>query len=585
MQLSFAANHISIRQFDPIELPNFVVLTGRNGSGKTHLLGAIKAGNCQIDSFQPYEIQYFNFQSFTVPNANGPIPSSIEAMTALGFSEFQQNWLQPLIGIYQSSCAHWKPTRQHPEPSSFYQTVDDFWNAKFRTVSYQEHIESYRSELNKWIKEPNNIPRTSQFPAIWSVIHKSPVAPHLLNRDSFDGLFVPIQDAGSIIGFSLSTIFSKYKMDEYNWCHNEFSAGRSAQVQKSQALFRKKFEPPWVPINNLLDSMGRAAGSRDTFRFEVTTPEHSLIRAQHVQNFTFLAQLRNKSTGAICNFDQLSSGEKVLLALAISIHYANETFMLPRALLLDEVDASLHPSMIRTLLKAIENAFVANGSKVILATHSPTTVTLSADSSLFFVEAGQKPNKVRKTSKKEALALLSEGFLTFDEGLETLKFSGEKLVIFTEGHNRKILDQYLKLKNIVGVNFVDAIDSISSKEQLVQYYKLIFAIGLNRKSLFIWDCDAKNLVKNLDESEFLYKYVIPKNENNELASTGIENAFPANVFAGHLNTVTDPEGNVRKSFNSKHKARFTEKMAKSTNLADFVHFEGLATKIEALLSA
>jgi len=52
-------------------------------------------------------------------------------------------------------------------------------------------------------------------------------------------------------------------------------------------------------------------------------------------------------------------------------------------LLLDEVDASLHPSMIKNLLDVIEKIFLKNGCKVILATHSPTTVALAPEESIY----------------------------------------------------------------------------------------------------------------------------------------------------------------------------------------------------------
>ncbi len=49
MRLSFLKIHKSIASFPEIELPNFVVLTGVNGAGKSHLLEAIDNGSIQID--------------------------------------------------------------------------------------------------------------------------------------------------------------------------------------------------------------------------------------------------------------------------------------------------------------------------------------------------------------------------------------------------------------------------------------------------------------------------------------------------------------------------------------------------------
>lgn len=583
LKLSFANNHISIRQFDAVELPDFVVLTGRNGSGKTHLLQAIKAGQCRLDDFQPHEIQYFNYQNFIAQNTTGQNTVSIEQIIGQGFAEFQQNFLPAIQGIYQNINPQWKVTRQYPDAASFYGYVTDFWKDKSRNRNQQEHLESYRSSIVAWLEAPANIPRTSQLPAIWSVIQKSSLPPHLIDRGTFSRLFVPIMDAGSILGFSLSTLFTKYKINEFNWCHNEYSAGRGGIVQKQQATYRSRTPPPWIAINDLLAEMGRMTGSRDTFRFEVTTPDSQLIDIQLIQSFTFLAQLRNKTTGAICNFEELSSGEKVLLALACSIFYANDLLMLPRALLLDEVDASLHPSMIRTLLNAVQSAFVDKGAKAVVATHSPTTVTLAPATSLYFVETGPKQRKVRKTSKKEALALLSEGFITFDAGIDALKFSGEKLVLFTEGHNRRIFARYLELACIDGVKMIDTLDDKSGKEQLGHYFQAISALGLNRPVLFVWDCDGDSDAKKLEETENLFKFVVPKNADNRLAIKGIENAFAEAHLELYCTKTERANGVVTRKFDADQKKAFADKIVKSKNLDDFCGLESLRLKIEEIL--
>lgn len=585
MKLSFAHQHVSIQPFDAIELPDFVLLTGRNGSGKTHLLEAIKAGGCKLDDFQPHEIQYFNYQTFIAQNSTGQNTVNIEQIVAQGRAEFQQSFLPTIQSIYHNVELQWKPSKRYPDAYVFYESIDDFWNVKLRNRTQQKHLESYRLGITAWLETPENIPRTSQFPAIWAVIQKSSRPPHLIDQETFGRLFVPIMDEGSILGFSLGTLFTKYKISEYNWCHDEFSAGRPGCVQKLQSIYRSQTPPPWIAINALLADMGRMTGARDTFRFEVTTPENQLIKAVDIQTFTFVARLRNKTTGAICNFEQLSSGEKVLLAVACSNFYANDLLMLPRALLLDEVDASLHPSMIRTLLNAVQKAFLDKGTKVIIATHSPTTVALAPTKSLYFVEAGQKQKKIRTTSKKEALTLLSEGFVTFDEGLDALKFSGEKLVIFTEGHNRKIFTRYFELAGIDGVKMIDSLDDKSGKHQLPHYFRAISALGLNRPVLFVWDCDADSDARKLNESGNLFKFVIPKNLDNDIAPTGIENAFSESYLDPHCKRIELPNGVTYRKFDAGEKRAFADRIVRSQDINDFSGLVSLGHKIKEILDS
>ena len=562
MKLSFANNHISICQFDTVELPDFVVLTGRNGSGKTHLLQAIKAGHCNLDDFQPHEIQYFNYQNFVAPNEHAQNSAGIEQYVASGFTQFQQIFLPGIQSVYQNLNQHWFPSPQYPTANKFYESMKNFWKEKPRNKRQHEHLENYRLSISNWLEDPKNIPPTSQYPAICSVVQKSQLPPHLIDRDMFSSLYLPVMDAGSILGCSLSALFTKYKVSEFHWCHNEFSAGRGGNVHELQAKYHSRIAPPWIAINKLLAEMGRVTGSRDTFRFEVTTPEDQLIAIQDIQSFTFSVQMRSKTTSAICRFEELSSGEKVLLALACSMFSANELLLLPRVLLLDEVDASLHPSMIRTLLNAIQNTFVDKGAKAVVATHSPTTVALAPACALYFVEAGLKQRKIKKISKKKALALLSEGFITFDEGLDALRFSDEKLILFTEGHNRKIFARYLELAGIDGVKMIDTLDDKSGKEQLAHYFQAISALGLNRPVLFVWDCDGDSDAKKLAESESVFKCVVPKNVDNKLAINGIENAFAESHFVQHCTTTVRANGDIIRKFDTDQKKLSPTRSAK-----------------------
>ena len=49
MKLKQNQQYLSITNFAPVELPDFTVLTGGNGAGKTHLLEAISKGNVVVD--------------------------------------------------------------------------------------------------------------------------------------------------------------------------------------------------------------------------------------------------------------------------------------------------------------------------------------------------------------------------------------------------------------------------------------------------------------------------------------------------------------------------------------------------------
>ena len=69
MKIEFKQPHLSITEFDPIESNiNFMILTGKNGSGKTQLLEALDNGSAQIDSIKPTQTVYFNYTDFKIEN-------------------------------------------------------------------------------------------------------------------------------------------------------------------------------------------------------------------------------------------------------------------------------------------------------------------------------------------------------------------------------------------------------------------------------------------------------------------------------------------------------------------------------------
>jgi hypothetical protein len=132
--------------------------------------------------------------------------------------------------------------------------------------------------------------------------------------------------------------------------------------------------------------------------------------------------------GEPVNIQNLSSGEKVLLQFAISSYQYDETVVnvkRPEVLLLDEMDAPLHPEMVHRWLDVIANGLVAHqGMHCIVTTHSPTTVALAPEAALFEMNDGY--SGLRKTSKQAALNKLTFGVPTL-----SIDYSGRRQV-FTE---------------------------------------------------------------------------------------------------------------------------------------------------------
>ena len=130
-----------------------------------------------------------------------------------------------------------------------------------------------------------------------------------------------------------------------------------------------------------------------------------------------------------------------LLSMCFAAYHKAMGRCQPGLLLLDEVDAVLHPSMISALIAGLREQFVDNGTAVIMATHSVTTASLVDEVAIFRVSRSGGRVKVFRVTKSEAVAELSEGLATIDAGLKiAASESTAPITIMSEGKNTLHLD-------------------------------------------------------------------------------------------------------------------------------------------------
>ena len=194
---------------------------------------------------------------------------------------------------------------------------------------------------------------------------------------------------------------------------------------------------PVEQINNVLSEY-------DCNGYYLFTNQNQNFLGVDKKNISIRIGLTHSDKGYTTNFDQLSSGEKTLIALSLFIYKTRKNRITPRVLLLDEVDSSLHPSMINRLLNVLENLFIEEqGFKVIMATHSPTTVALSPEESIYIIQKNGEL-KIKKELKSNVINILTEGIATINNedtytGINYNISNTELPILFTEGITDKII--------------------------------------------------------------------------------------------------------------------------------------------------
>ncbi|HET9511392.1 MAG TPA: AAA family ATPase [Sphingomonas sp.] len=111
------------------------------------------------------------------------------------------------------------------------------------------------------------------------------------------------------------------------------------------------------------------------------------------------------------SFANLSTGEKILFRMVLATFHATDDRMnvqSPRLILLDELDASLHPQNTQRWLDAVHGGYVDTlGIPCILTTHSPVTVALAPEGAIFEMSADDP--RPRPIAKQVAVDRLTAG--------------------------------------------------------------------------------------------------------------------------------------------------------------------------------
>lgn len=344
----------------------------------------------------------------------------------------------------------------------------------------------------------------------------------------FKSDFLPIQ-----LGKIFTDYYSKYEANQYNIFRNKEFCENHKVLSEVEFLETHRAKP-WDLINEILETFS-SLPYRVNSPIGISRDQGFKIKLQHITRPTVHPE-----------FSELSSGERVLMALVASIYKSSSDNYFPDVLLLDEIDASLHPSMVQNLLSVIANVFLNKKVKIVLVSHSPTTIALAPEESLFVMNLGGL-DRIAKASKSYALEILTEGFATLESGLKLFdQVTHSKVTIITEGRNSRYILLALKLFGIGGVDVITDAENISGKDQLKTLYDFFVHIPHRNRVIFVWDCDGGKY-GGLPAQNNTYAFAFQKTKKIKSVRRVLRIYFPRSCFMALQNQLSH-QREVRLSF-------------------------------------
>lgn len=457
MKLTLLRPYKSLKTFESVELPDFTIITGTNGAGKSQLLKALDEGALSIDgvAHSPHIRSIRLFDATTlIPTYTGAFASfqskqerdgawnhifNLINSTKAGLESFLLQWpelskldLRKLAGLKSSELS------SYGIPSDQTELVHQHIKANLTA-----HSQSIESQFNS--HNPTINPRL-----IEKITANCTVPLVAFDMDLFYEHYPIAWQPVDLFQQSFARLFSEYQA---TFVANEFKSyrrdirGANVPVLTKEEFFEKYGSPPWVFLNDILEVANLS--------FRINQPDESDDRP-------YEPILTDLVTDAKVKFNDLSSGERILMSFALCLYYTRDSgdrVNYPQILLFDEIDAPLHPSMTQSLLDTIQKVLISERKiKVIMTTHSPSTVALCPEEAIF-VMTKEGNSRLKKTNKDSALSLLMSGVPSISISYENRR------QIFVESHlDAQYYDQILKkiksrLHPAVSLSFIASSDS------------------------------------------------------------------------------------------------------------------------------
>ena len=599
LQIRLSRAYRSIERLDASSLPDFAVLIGRNGVGKTQLLEALVKGVATTSGIPREKVEMYDFASFA-PGISATVTwEAVRFASSTADAYFValpegKSPNQLARDIYERCTDPLSlPARNEFDNglSRLVRQMPDF--STFPTVKRSDGLAEYTRDIEQSVLGPmaragGGHTRSSDHgcqgnPAVLvSLAMKlTGKAPHEISRAD---IMQASNYEGGTISNVISEVFTTYKVDAFLWAHKEWETS-GGQYDALIARYEHENRPPWDRLRDVLESMRESAGDPTAFDFEFSDPARVTVSLSNFANFRFQTVMTNRTTGANYKLDTLSSGEKILMTLVLSSFNQLLGRRRPSLLLLDELDAMLHPSMVAALVDIMKVLFVEKETRVLMTSHSPVTIAMVNEDEIFRVTRTGGRVRVNPATRTDAVHDLSEGLATIDTGLRILAFDQAEVTILTEGKNVLHLKRWVQLNFPDDVRVFEGISGISSDSQLLTYGRFLSRAASNTQFLIVWDCDAADKCARLQNELTATSQVTGLSltaRENTIAPKGIENKYEEDLLKEFATPFRGADDNEKHRLAKKPLANHIYQNGKRE---DFRHFGDLHDAVSAILAS
>jgi len=427
MEIKFEGKYKSITSFHWTNIPNFVVITGPNGTGKSQLLDLIHN---------------------TILDKRG----TTERVSILGNS-IKPNEVTFLKGEWQLQ------NTAHVNLSTIQQKMDSYYNNFIKGSTFNNN-------------QPGQIKMDFAFKDIQRLLDK---APKDITREEFEKYFPEILiEQENQISQKIGEVFYNYRLSEIEL---------QSKKETEESIIKNLGEKPWKVLREII--------KESKLPFEVNDPSNNGIRDG------FQLKLTHQFLKEEISFNDLSSGEKVLIALVFYLYNSQEKNVFPKLMLLDEPDAHLHPSMSQQFLNVIKNVLVDKfGVQVIMTTHSPSTVILAPNDSIYEMSRFE-PRILKSPSKNHSVCLLTAGLVYVGEGTKYyLVEDNEDVAFYSFAYNQLTIENQIDTN--IPLVFISASTKNKSggKDVVQNWVNKLQESGLENIVQGIIDADSGNIVSD-----------------------------------------------------------------------------------------